>query len=238
MCGRFNVTSDPMTQLFMDLVGQAYPGEDNNNTAPTSHAWIIRENQDSYGTTPPESNLEAANATWWLIPSWTKERTTKYSMFNARRENLRKSPAFRGPFKERRCVVPITGFYEWVNRNGIRQPYYVEDKEGKGLLLAGIWDRWWETQENFIDSFAIVTTSVAHDLKFLHHRQPVMLNREEALEWTNSQTDVALLDDLCDSRIPTRLSVKPVSEYVNNARNHGPQCLEVIGDEILVDATC
>lgn len=237
MCGRFNVTSDPLTQLLMDLVGQEYPGQDNHNTAPTANTWIIREVQESEESADGSEDLKVSNAQWWLIPSWTKVRSTKYSMFNARRENLRKSPAFRGPFKQRRCAVPVTGYYEWVNRNGIRQPYYIRDAENEGLLLAGIWDRWWESRESYIDSFAIVTTAVAEDLEFLHHRQPVMLRKDEALAWMDSATEDGQLDELCDSRVPMPLSVQPVSEYVNNTRHHGPQCLEVIGDEILVNPT-
>jgi len=235
MCGRFNVTSDPMTSLFMDLVGEAFPGEDNHNASPMSKAWIIRPERDAQ---PHEDySLEAANAQWWLIPSWAKERSSKYSMFNARSETLRKSPAFRGPFKSRRCLVPISGFYEWVNRNGIKQPYYISDGVQAGMLLAGIWDRWWESEGVFLDSFAIVTTAVVPDLKFIHHRQPVILDRERAMEWVNLSTESSRLAELCQPQLPYDLSVKPVSEYVNSTRNKGPGCLEVIGDEIRVSAT-
>ena len=237
MCGRFNVTSDPMTQLFMDLVGEPYRGTENHNAAPMSKAWIIRNASYQPPSSHSASELIASNAQWWLIPSWVKERSTKYSMFNARSETLRKSPAFRSSFKDRRCLVPITGFYEWVNRNGVKQPYYIRDLERKGLVLAGIWDRWWEDQENYIDSFAIVTTAVVEDLKFLHHRQPVMMNREQALEWLDPTTQTNTLEELCSPRVPTTLSVMPVSDYVNNTRNKGSQCLEVIGDEILIDSS-
>lgn len=240
MCGRFNVTSDPLTDLFMDLVGQKYPGEDNHNTAPMSKAWIIREKtEESNEHTEKLSThpLEPAQAQWWLVPFWTKERSTKYSMFNARSENLRKSPAFREPYKRRRCIVPITGFYEWINRNGIRQPYYITDQAQEGLLLAGIWDRWFENQDSWLDSFAIITTQVVPTLKFLHHRQPVMFNREQALQWVDSTTPGEALDALCKSQLPQDLTVKPVSEYVNNARHKGAECLEVIGDEIQLSAT-
>ena len=237
MCGRFNVTSDPMTELFMDLLGQAYPGKDNNNTSPMTNSWIIRSQADDVDSAGSDSDLEAANAQWWLIPSWAKEKSSKYSMFNARRENLRKSPAFRTPFRQRRCLVPISGFYEWVNRNGVKQPYYIKDAEGTGMLLAGIWDRWYQDQQNFLDSFAIVTTAVVPDLKFLHHRQPVILDREQALFWVDHTLDIAEIESLCDPRLPYDLSIHPVSEFVNNSRNNGPQCLEVIGDEILVKAT-
>ena len=236
MCGRFNVTSDPMTDLFMDLLGQSFEGENNNNTSPMSRTWIIRETRQETNTQSP-SPLEALKAQWWLIPSWVKEPSTKYSMFNARSESLRKSPAFRTPYRSQRCVVPISGFYEWVNRNGVKQPYYVHDRDDRGMLLAGIWDHWSGEDGTSLVSFAIVTTAVVPALKFLHHRQPVILSRDTAKIWTDQQTQHEQLSELCQPRIPDPLTITPVSEYVNNSRNFGPQCLEAVGDDILLDPT-
>ena len=77
MCGRFNVTSDPMTELFMDFVGQPFQGSTNYNTAPRQQAWIIRQEESD--------ERSPAQAQWWLIPNWVKEESYKYSMFNATR---------------------------------------------------------------------------------------------------------------------------------------------------------
>lgn len=229
MCGRFNITSDPMTELFMDLVGEPYPGETNLNTAPRQQAWVIREGENS--------KLQPLSAQWWLIPSWAKEKSSKYSMFNARCENLRKSPAFRGPFRTQRCAVPITGFYEWVNRNGQKQPYFIHAPEQNGLILAGLWDRWRDSEDGEdLHSFTIVTTNVVPDLKFLHHRQPVMLSKETAKLWVSNETSEDQLTDLFEPRIPYSMQVSPVSTYVNNIRNHGEECVEIIGDTIELPA--
>ena len=56
MCGRFNVTSDPLAETFMEWVNEPYPGDDNFNTSPTAQAWIIRPDSDGA--------YEAANARW------------------------------------------------------------------------------------------------------------------------------------------------------------------------------
>ena len=221
----------------MKLVGQPFPGPDNHNTSPMSKAWVIRENPDE---SPNEqtANLEPLLAQWWLVPRWVKEPSTKYSMFNARSENLSKSVAFRTPYRYQRCVVPITGFYEWVNRNSIKQPYYIRDAEHQGLLLAGLWEHWQSPDgAESLFSFTIVTTSVVSSLKFLHHRQPVMLSSEEAKIWVAKGTSRKDLDELCASQLRVPLDVVPVSEYVNNNRNHGEQCLEEIGDHIAIATT-
>jgi len=230
MCGRFNVTSDPMTELFMEFVGQPFEGSTNYNTAPRQQAWIIRKD-DADERHPVE-------AQWWLIPNWVKEESYKYSMFNARSEKAAKSPAFRGPFRSQRCVVPITGFYEWVNRNGQKQPYFVHAPENNGLLLAGLWDRWYNPNTNEpLDSFTILTTDVVPDLKFLHHRQPVMLSKNDAQTWLEKSTSGKDLQDLCRSSLPYDMYASPVSPYVNNVRNHGEECVEIIGDTVELRAS-
>lgn len=230
MCGRFNVTSDPMTELFMDFVGQPFEGTTNYNTAPRQQAWIIRKDD--------ADERQPVEAQWWLIPNWVKEESYKYSMFNARSEKAAKSPAFRGPFRSQRCVVPITGFYEWVNRNGQKQPYFVHAPENNGLLLAGLWDRWYNPNTNEpLDSFTILTTDVVPDLKFLHHRQPVMLSKNDAQTWLEKSTSGEDLQDLCRSSLPYDMYVSPVSPYVNNVRNHGEECVEIIGDTVELRAS-
>ncbi|MCE2407783.1 MAG: SOS response-associated peptidase [Pseudomonadales bacterium] len=219
-----------MTELFMEFVGQPFEGSTNYNTAPRQQAWIIRKD-DADERHPVE-------AQWWLIPNWVKEESYKYSMFNARSEKAAKSPAFRGPFRSQRCVVPITGFYEWVNRNGQKQPYFVHAPENNGLLLAGLWDRWYNPNTNEpLDSFTILTTDVVPDLKFLHHRQPVMLSKNDAQTWLEKSTSGKDLQDLCRSSLPYDMYASPVSPYVNNVRNHGEECVEIIGDTVELRAS-
>ena len=131
MCGRFNVTSDPLSQLLMDLVGIAHPGPDNLNLAPTESVQVLRSTA--------EGGIELVPMRWWLTPFWAKELTTKYAMFNAKSETAAKSPAFKEPFKKRRCVVPISGFYEWCRQQGQKVPYFIVPQDSEGLLLAGLW---------------------------------------------------------------------------------------------------
>ncbi len=129
MCGRFNVTADPLTVLLMELVGMTHPGPDNFNTAPTETVTVLR--LDAGG------EPELVPMRWWLTPYWAKEMSTKYSMFNAKSETAHKSPAFREPFQKRHCVVPVCGFYEWTRLNNQKLPYFITPTEFPGMLLAG-----------------------------------------------------------------------------------------------------
>ena len=228
MCGRFNVVSDPLAEIFLEFTGQPYPGADNRNTAPTEEAWIV--GQSSAGR-------RATSARWWLTPYWSKTLATRYSMFNARSETLPTSPAFREPFRRRRCVVPVCGFYEWTRTRRGRMPYYVRPAGERPMLLGGIWDRWRDpVSGDATVGFAVVTTAANRNLAFIHDRQPLMLSFDDACAWMDRRTPTEDLMAMFGPALPEALEAVPVSTHVNNARNKEPLCTEPIGEAVPVEA--
>ena len=227
MCGRFNVTTDPLTRLLMELVGMPHPGPDNFNAAPTEIVTVLRLDD---GGEP-----ELVPMRWWLTPYWAKEMSSKYSMFNAKSETAHKSPAFREPLRKRRCVVPVCGFYEWARQHNQKLPYFITPAEFPGMLLAGLWDRWRnrETGE-VVESFTILTADANDQLKFVHKRQPVMLSLGEAHRWLDNGVEGMELINLFTSTIPMTLEAIPVSTYVNNARNNDARCVDPIGAPVAI----
>ncbi|MEZ5557283.1 MAG: SOS response-associated peptidase [Pseudomonadales bacterium] len=245
VCGRFNVSTDPLSKLLLELVGLRHPGPDNANAAPTEQIVVLRLRTDGAPELVPMR--------WWLTPYWAKEPSTRYSMFNAKSETAATSPAFREPLRRRRCVVPVSGFYEWIRQRGEKLPYYIRPHAEPGMLLAGIWDRWRpkgavsaeqadaagdageEVQP--LESFAILTTAAAEGLEFVHTRQPVMLSMADARRWLDPELDEAAIAALLGPAIPVALDAVPVSSFVNNARNKGPRCYEPIAGPVPVRAT-
>ncbi len=163
-------------------------------------------------------------------------------MFNAKSETVDQSRAFREPFHKRRCVVPVSGFYEWVRSrtrrgDGARLPYYIHPHSLPGLLLAGVWDRWRSRDGGeVLESFAILTTRASAGLEFVHDRQPVMLSVADARRWLACDTPVDELKGMLGSVLPVDLDAVPVSTYVNNARNKEARCIEPIGEPVAVAA--
>ena len=226
MCGRFNVTSDPLTVLLMELVGLSHPGPDNFNAAPTETIQILRTGADG--------SPELVPMRWWLTPYWSKGPSTRYAMFNARSETAHKSPAFREPFKKRRCVVPVSGFYEWTRQHNQKLPYYLKPHEDAGLLLAGLWDRWSDPEsDDVVESFTVLTVPAAPAMAFVHKRQPLMLSIEDARRWMDP-TD-ADFESLIGSALPVAMDAVPVSTHVNNARHKDERCTQPIGRPIALD---
>jgi len=233
MCGRFNITSDPLAAFLMAYVGAQYDGMDNFNLAPTETVEVLRMGASG---TP-----EIVPMRWWLTPFWAKELTSKYAMFNARSETAASSAAFKTPYRKRRCVVPISGFYEWSRQQDSKVPYLISpnttlgENTGSALLLAGLWDSWQmkESGEELL-SFTILTTQAHTDLTFVHHRQPVILNEDEALAWLDMETATSELSYLFASRLPVELQATPVSSHVNNARHKDEGCVTPVGDAIVI----
>jgi putative SOS response-associated peptidase YedK len=222
MCGRFNVSSGPLSVVLMDLVGMPHPGPNNLNLAPTETVQVLRVG--------PDGEPQLVPMRWWLTPFWAKELSTKYSMFNAKSETAHKSAAFKEPYVKRRCVVPVSGFYEWCRENNQKVPYFITPQDDEGLLLAGLWDSWRNRESNEeLLSFTILTTQANDGIKFVHHRQPVMLSMEDAKRWFDMTVPTKDLEGLFASRLPMDLDAIPVSTYVNNARNKDERCVQAIG---------
>jgi putative SOS response-associated peptidase YedK len=230
VCGRINIAKHPLAEVFMELAGQPFPVEDRENLAPTEPAPVIRNVRSSEG-----SGREVAVMRWWLIPYWSREPKTRYAMFNAKAETLTHSRAFEEPFARRRCVVPVSGFYEWEKQSGRKLPYYIRSLDDSGLLFAGVWDRW-RGPDQTIESFAIITVPANRNLEFIHDRQPAMLSRDAVDEWLDRGTPRARLQQLLAPALPAPLAAVPVSTYVNTSKNQGPRCIDPIAPAIELPA--
>ena len=225
MCGRFNVISDPLTQLLVEITGQKFNVDTQLNTAPTEQTPVLLKTG--------EGQWDLRSMRWWLVPYWAKEPTTKYAMFNAKSETLSSSRAFKEPFERRRCVLPVSGYYEWKRESGVKVPYYIEPKNDSGFALAALWDRWQGTYQ-VIESCTIVTAAAPPTMHGIHHRIPVHLAMHQVEEWVGADTTPDTLQSLLQPEVRVPLQVSAMSTYVNNARNKDERCLEILGDTTFI----
>jgi putative SOS response-associated peptidase YedK len=104
---------------------------------------------------------------------WAKDTKIGNQLINARSETVHEKPAFRQALKLRRCIIPAGGFYEWSHAGGKKQPYYIHMADGSPMCLAGLWERWKAPEEeNFLETFTILTTSANDLVAPLHDRIP------------------------------------------------------------------
>lgn len=124
----------------------------------------------------------ACQAQWGLIPAWSKTFETRYTTQTARLERAPSSRIFRAAWKERRCVVPLSGYYKWDRSVKPPVPYYLHAADGGLLLAAGLWERW-SKEEPARLSFAVLTHENPAIPPPLTPDGPVFLPPSQWREW-------------------------------------------------------
>ena len=144
---------------------------------------IIAEVKDRYGDAS-YSDGEVFPGTTGVVLIAEKDRMAPKLMYwgfqnpqrkslviNARIENI-DGPFFRNDYRERRCVVPVSGFYEW---DPDKKKHYISHSGSEPLYLAAIYRKQEET-----DSYCIITKEAAGALKSIHSRQPIIMDEDGA----------------------------------------------------------
>lgn len=168
--------------------------------------------------------LQAVYFRWGLLPSWSKNIGP--GLINARAETVAQKPSFRQSLRNRRCLVPADGFYEWKKEGKKKKPYRITLQGGGVFFFAGLWDAWKSPQEGTINSCTIITTAANGLLKPVHNRMPVILSKEAATTWLHRDTDLFTLKSLLTPCPSELLTAFEISTLINNPRDDNPDVLQ------------
>lgn len=226
MCFRFGQEAEDIGSLvsaieriFEDVVVQEGL-QVSSNIAPTDPAIVVLQRKE----------LQLRSLRFGLWPNWKKTSPVyDLNLGNARAETVDQLPSFKEPFQRRRCLIPVTGFYEWRLDPGEKKktPYRVTT-EDQVFYLAGVWDYW---QPENIASFAIITTEPNALIAGLHNRMPVILPHEHHRAWLDtSNTDYAFLKAMLRPYPAEQMAYQPYDRYVSNAKNKERDKIVPIGD--------
>lgn len=169
--------------------------------------------------------LELRLMQFGMVPFWAKDKKIAGSMINAPVETLKEKPGFRDSFKDKRCIVPASGFYVWQKLSTVKQPSYVTPKSGL-FTFAGLWSRWVSPESVELESFAIVTCPANETVKPVADRMPLTLPKENWKAWMAKDTKPHELAALLASLPVPEVSMMRVSKHVNAAKSSGPKCIE------------
>ena len=175
---------------------------------------------------------------WGLVPRWagSVKEATKYSLINARSEEIAEKPSYAEPFRRRRCVVPLSGFFEWKRGGPRKRPFAVQPRDGGILSVAGVWERWQPGgQPDPLHTFSIVTTRSNTLMSEIHDRMPVILGNNDLRLWLDPDVDdPERLKPLLEPCPPEWLTAYEVSTAVNAPANNSPEVLEpALGEQSL-----
>ncbi|WOO39868.1 SOS response-associated peptidase [Rubellicoccus peritrichatus] len=220
MCGRFTMTAK-QRKLFEKFLARNMPELiARYNIVPSQPVLTVREE-------PESKQRQAAICTWGLVPFWSKDPNISRSLNNARSESAAFKPAFKGPMRHHRCLIPANGFYEWKRTGNQKLPHYFQRPEGELFAIAGLWDHWGSPDGSEIESCTILTTTPNKEMASVHHRMPVIIEEVEFDRWLSTETQRASdVEDLLRPAPDGFFERYPVTDLVNNARNDGPELMQ------------
>lgn len=220
MCGRYTLYhhEDDLASLFEV---ETFPLTERYNIAPSQYVPVVRARQDG--------SREIGSMRWGLIPHWVRDpREFKANLFNARAETAAEKPSFRDAMRRGRCLVPASGFYEWKQQGSTKQPYFIRRVDGAPLALAGLYAHSGRGEDALL-SCTILTTDANDDVKPLHDRMPLILERSDWARWLDPG-DLEP-ENVADLLIPPEagmLASWPVARGVGDARAEGPQLIQPV----------
>ncbi len=221
MCGRYTLTT-PVGTL----------AEEFGITGPLPEVWPsynVAPTQQVVTVLAEDGMRKLEMLRWGLIPPWADDPEIGSRMINARSETVAEKPSFRRAFKERRCLIPADGFYEWQRTDTGKQPYYVRKKDGRPFAFAGLWESWKNPEDSEIRSCTILTTDANELVGGIHHRMPVILPPEDYEVWLDSSIREAdPLLPLLEPYPPGDMEAYPVSRFVNKPSNDEARCIEPV----------
>lgn len=200
MCNRFR-SLEEWSQIPRDLYsGPRLNFEYNPNVAPTE-------------TVPALIAGDGAAIARFGINRLLPDGKPRPPLLNARTDGLRKG-AFRSHMRKQRCVIPAAGFYEWREEGG-KQPYYFARKDGKPLMLAGIWEEAEYKGDRRI-AFAILTEEPNELVAPYHDRMPLALADDKVALWLDLKRETPLEQKLLLDL--QEFAVRPMGRAMNNVR--------------------
>lgn len=243
MCGRFNILTDVgalMTTFeILDQNSLLSSSDFRYNISPSPKNAPIQSQEDEVLTKVPiiklgeENERALCDAIWPLVPIWAGPKIPKYATANARSETMHKLPSFRNSWKkDRRCLIPATGFYEWqvVPHQRVKQPWHIQHQEQSIMSFAGLWERGVAENGEEFYSCTIVTTSANSLMAEIHNsneRMPVIIDPKHRDQWLHG--DKAATFDLLKPYADGLLHAYRISSRINNPKYSRKDCIEPIG---------
>ena len=222
MCGRYTLTDpDPrrIRARFALEASAEVEEEPRYNIAPTDPVLAVRQGD--------QGRRELGRLRWGLVPGRWAEKAKGPPLINARAEGIQRQPAFAESFRERRCLIPADGFYEWRKDERGKTPVWISREDGDLFAFAGIWAALPARDgSGELHSCSIVTCDPNDLIRPIHDRMPVVLTPEAEAAWLEPQADEDELQSLLGPTPEGLLVVREVTDAVNDVRDDGPHLLD------------
>ncbi|MBC9913203.1 SOS response-associated peptidase [Chitinophaga varians] len=168
-----------------------------------------------------------------ILDTPDKLRMERQKYLNARSEKFLDGKSMWSAIRHQRCIVPITGFFEYRQIEQEKQTkkgpktelvkvcYYISEG-GKPFFIAGLWaksmvptknpeGKWDYGTTTEAKTFNLATTEANSVLRQIHNsgdfagRMPLILTEELAMEWINPDLDDAGIQRVTSYQAPNEV---------------------------------
>ena len=103
-------------------------------------------------------------------------------IFNSRIETIKEKKYWTTLFDKNRCIVPMTGFYEWKKEGTRKVPYKIFLPDKPIFFVPALYT----VDKQKIIYASLITTTPNKFIQSIHHRMPVIFDIKEALAFLSS----------------------------------------------------
>ncbi|MBD3311789.1 MAG: SOS response-associated peptidase [Candidatus Magasanikbacteria bacterium] len=187
--------------------------EPNYNAAPGQKLPIIKNT----------SKQEITLAKWGYLPKWLKDKRPQ-GFINSRSETIFEKPSFKKAIMQRRCLVPVDGFFEWDED---KNPFYIYLADNSIFSFAGIWESYVDEKNKEIPTYSILTTQPNIKISKIHDRMPVILKKSDEKVWLEENKQEVIKSFF--KKIPeSDIKLHRVTKQINNPANNKSELLKKI----------
>ena len=196
MCGRFSLSSnlEELQNEFSNEISGNFPAK--YNISPGQSPVVISLKKNNF----------YLNKIYWGF----KVSKLGKLVINARSETIIEKPLFKNLLLQNRCLIPANSWFEWDNE---KKPYLIKHKKNDIIAFAGLQ----RIEENQESSFVIITADAEKDLKKIHNRTPLVINKENFLLWLGNDYEKAY--NFLKPMNSNEYSFHPVSPKVGKISN-------------------
>lgn len=219
MCGRF------VSVLDLALARELYGADYHPEALPALEAWRpnfnVAPTQDVPTVYMHGGRRVIAPLAWGWRPPWKSG-----PLINAQSEGAPTKRTFAKAFRERRCVIPAHGFYEWrAEASGRKRAVFFDVPSEPLVGIAGLWTDEREEQGGMSRRVLLLTTAPNALVSPIHDRMPVLLDRDAAEVWLTPDAPEEVLSAQCRPFPDDRLRARLASTAVNQVRSNGPELI-------------
>jgi putative SOS response-associated peptidase YedK len=222
MCARYTITTPP--EIIAAAFGLlAVPNLDPRyNAAPSQVIPVV-------GLKPDGKTRGLALIKWGFVPRWAKDPESGPKPVNAKAETVATKAPFKDSFRDRRCLIPADGFYEWRVEGGKKVAHHFHLKDRGLFAFAGLWDAWPEEGRTRLRTCTIITVPPNDLVSQFHDRMPAILVPAQYDLWLDDKTPTGEALGALTSFPAEFLEEFRVGPAVNRVANDGPECLKPAG---------